>query len=89
MKGIKAAKKEIQMIKERNRRVEADKACETSWFRRIIISILTYFVIVILFYMAGLQKPWINSIVPAVAFILSTMSLRYLKKMWLKHFYGK
>ena len=37
---------EIEKIKERNARVEKDKAWETSWTRRICIMILTYVVVV-------------------------------------------
>ncbi len=85
---IKVIEEEIEKIKQRNRKVEADKAWETSWIRKIMIFILTYFVIVIFFYFAGLPKPLINSIVPALAFILSTFSLSYFKKLWIKH-YGR
>ena len=35
------------MIKERNKRVELDKAWETSWTRKLCICILTYIVVVI------------------------------------------
>ena len=82
-------KKEIDKIKERNKRVEADKAWETSAFRKIIIAILTYFVIVLFFYFAELPKPWTNSIVPALAFVLSTLTLTLFKKFWLRYFYSK
>ncbi|MBT5337691.1 hypothetical protein HN858_02410 [Candidatus Falkowbacteria bacterium] len=76
--------KEIIQIKKRNRRVEADKAWETSWFRKIVIAILTYVVIVVFFYFAGLPKPFMNSIVPALAFILSTLTLQIFKQVWIK-----
>jgi len=81
---VKNLEKEIESIKKRNVRVEADKAWETSWTRRILILVLTYIVIVIFFYFAGLQKPFLNSIVPALAFALSTLSLGYFKEIWLK-----
>ena len=80
----KQLEKEVIKIKERNKRVEIDKAWETSLTRKIIIAILTYFVIVIFFYFAGLQKPFINSIVPALAFLLSTLSLPFFKKLWVR-----
>ena len=35
-------KEEIEKIKFRNKKVELDKAWETSWNRRICICILTY-----------------------------------------------
>jgi len=78
-------KKEIQLIKERNTRVELDKAWETSLTRKIAIAGLTYFVIVIFFYFAELPKPFINSIVPALAFLLSTLTLNFFKKIWIKN----
>ena len=78
--------KEIEKIKERNKKVEADKAWETSWTRRILIAILTYAVIVLFFYFAGLPNPFVNSIVPSVAFILSTLTLSIFKKLWVKNY---
>ena len=41
--------KEIDNIKNRNKRVELDKAWETSFTRKICIMILTYIVVVIYF----------------------------------------
>ena len=74
---------EIAEIQARNARVEKDKAWETSWFRKILIAVLTYAVIVIFFFFAELPKPFINAIVPAIAFLLSTMSVSVFKKWWL------
>lgn len=78
--------KEIEEIKERNKRVENDKARETSWTRKIIIMILTYGVIVIFFYTAKIGNPRINAIVPTIWFILSTMSLSFFKKIRIKKY---
>ena len=74
---------EIAEIRVRNERVEKDKAWETSWFRKILIAVLTYAVIVIFFFFAELTEPFINAIVPAIAFLLSTMSVSVFKKWWL------
>ncbi|MBU3941162.1 MAG: hypothetical protein KKH88_04505, partial [Nanoarchaeota archaeon] len=71
-------------IKERNKKVEKDKAWEVSWIRKVIVAILTYVIIVIFFYFAGLPRPFLNSIVPTLAFVLSTLSLPYFKKIWLR-----
>ncbi|MCL4339350.1 hypothetical protein M1271_06710 [Patescibacteria group bacterium] len=87
MDDIKDLSKEIEKIKARNRRVETDKAWETSWSRRIVVFILTYFVIVVFFIVANLPDPFISSIVPALAFVLSTSTLPFLKKFWLKYVY--
>ena len=63
---MKNLNKEIEQLKERNIRVEADKARETSTARKILIMILTYAVIVIFLYTAKLPKPRINAIIPTV-----------------------
>lgn len=76
--------KEIDEIKARNKRVEAEKDWETSWSRRIAVLILTYIVIVIFFFVAKLPDPFLNAIIPSLAFILSTSSMPFLKKLWLK-----
>ena len=78
-------KKEIESIKERNKLVEVDKSWETSFTRKILILILTYIVIVVFFYFAKLPNPSINSIVPSLAFVLSTLTLPFFKKIWLKN----
>ena len=38
--------KRIEKIEERNKRVELDKAWETSWTRKICIMILTYLIVI-------------------------------------------
>jgi len=71
---------EIENINQRNKRVEADKAWELSWVRRIIISILTYITIVLFSFVANLPNPFITALIPTVAFILSTLTLPLFKK---------
>ncbi len=69
----------ISAIEQRNKKVELDKAWETSWTRRVVIVVLTYFTVVLFFYFAQLSKPFINSIVPTIGFVLSTLSLLFLR----------
>jgi hypothetical protein len=83
MKSIENLEKEINTIKERNKKVEADKAWETSASRKILIFILTYIVIVIFFVSAKLPKPLLNSLVPAIGFMISTLTIPVVKKWWL------
>ena len=76
----------IEKLEERNRRVEADKAWETSWMRKFSIMILTY--IVVLFYMLIItktSKPYINALVPVLGFGLSTITINYIKTLWIRH----
>ena len=82
-------KEDIEQIKERNRRVETDKAWETSKSRRIIIALMTYIVIVIFLWSIDAPNPWFNAIVPTIGFILSTLTLPFFKKVWLKLIYKK
>ncbi len=84
MDELEQLKNEIELIKQRNARVEANKAWETSLFRKILVAVLTYIVIVLFFIVADLPKPFINPIVPTVGFILSTLSIPFFKKIWLK-----
>lgn len=84
MEDLNELKKEIDLIKERNAKVESDKAWETSFFRKVLVSILTYFVIVIFFHFADLPNPFVNAIVPTLGFVLSTLSIPIFKKCWIK-----
>lgn len=84
MDELEQIKKDIREIKERNARVEEDKAWETSLFRKVLVAVLTYAVIVVFFFFAGLDEPFINAIVPTVGFVLSTLSIPVFKKFWVK-----
>ncbi|MBI2637710.1 MAG: hypothetical protein HYW88_02310 [Candidatus Sungbacteria bacterium] len=74
----------IQKIEERNRGVENDKAWETSWTRRILLTIFTYLAIGVYMWTIDISRPWLNAVVPAVAFMLSTLTMPFFKKLWLK-----
>lgn len=77
--------KEIEQIKERNKRVELDKAWETSWTRRVCIMILTYIVVVFYSYVIRrVNNIFLSSFVPVIGFTLSTLSLRLFRKLWEK-----
>lgn len=77
--------KEVAAIKARNKRVETDKAWETSWTRRICIMVLTYIVVVIYsFTISKVQNVWLSSFVPVIGFTLSTLSLGLMRKLWEK-----
>lgn len=85
MATIADLEKEIELIKQRNKRVETEKTWETSWTRRIVVVILTYLVISIFFLFAGISQPFTNAIVPALAFVLSTASVPIFKNLWLRY----
>ena len=85
MATIAELEKEIELIKQRNKRVETEKSWETSWSRKFMIAILTYTVIAILFFFIGTPDPLENAVVPSIAFILSTLSGPFVKKFWLRY----
>jgi len=89
MDKINQITKEIEKIKIRNSKVEADKAWETSFSRKFLIAILTYFVVILFFKFANLSKPFINAIIPTLGFLLSTLSIPFFKKIWIKNIYKK
>ena len=77
---------EIEKIKTRNKRVELDKRWETCWTRRICICILTYIVVVIYSYIVrNYDNIFLSSLVPVIGFTLSTLSLKYVRKIWEKN----
>lgn len=78
--------KEINEIKERNKRVELDKAWETSWTRRICIMILTYGVVLLYSYIVRkYSNIYLSSIIPVIGFTLSTLSIKVVRKIWQKN----
>ncbi len=77
--------KEIEIIKERNSRVETDKAWEVSWVRRLFISASTYVIAGIWLVVINDSLPWLKAFVPAGGYLLSTLSLPFVKKWWVKN----
>lgn len=80
---------EINLIKERNKKVEADKAWETSRARRLVIAAMTYVIVVIFLYIINAPEPWLTALVPTIGYVLSTLTLPLFKKSWIDNFYRK
>ena len=77
--------KEINKIKERNQKVELNKAWEVSWTRRLCIMILTYIVVILYsFAINKISNIFLSSLVPVIGFTLSTLSLNVVRKLWEK-----
>lgn len=89
MSEIDKLRVEIEKIKERNVKVETDKSWETSLTRKFVIFILTYAAITVYFYVVGLPDPIITSFVPALAFVISTLSLPFFKRYWARYIYKR
>ena len=80
--------KRIINIEIRNKRVEADKAWETSYLRRGIILVLTYVIAVLYLKIADTTNPFLGALVPCIGFFLSTLTLNIIKKIWIKKYMG-
>ncbi len=75
----------IQEIEERNRKVEDDKAWETSWTRRMLLAVFTYAAIGLYLQAIDIPRPWVNAIVPTAGFMISTITMPFFKKFWLNY----
>lgn len=89
MASLNELENKIKKIEERNAKVEADKAWETSYARRTLIVVFTYLAIAVYLNAINIPEPWFNAIVPAIAFMLSTLTFPFFKKIWFEHFYKK
>ena len=85
MNELSNLKIRISKIEERNKRVEKDKAWETSYTRKILLIIFTYLAIALYMLAIGLENPWINATIPAIGFLLSTLTLPIFKNLWIKY----
>ena len=73
---------EILEIKERNKRVEIDKAWEVSFTRRTFISVVTYVFAAWWLYIISEPNFYLKALVPVIGYLLSTLSLPVIKKYW-------
>lgn len=82
--NLKEIEVRLIQIEKRNKRVEQDKKWETSNTRKILLIIFTYLTIGLYLNAIHVERPWINAIVPAIGFLLSTLSLPFFRKIWEK-----
>lgn len=83
---MKDLEKRIEAIEARNKKVEADKAWKTSMFRKVLIVVFTYIFAVLYLKIADTTNPWFGAVVPCVGFYLSTQSINFVKKRWIKKY---
>ncbi len=84
---IRSLKQDIRAIQIRNKKVELDKKWETSITRKICICLMTYLIVLIYsLLIRNLTTVAIifTSFVPVIGFTLSTLSLKFIRKIWEK-----
>ncbi|MES2471172.1 MAG: hypothetical protein V4526_02995 [Patescibacteria group bacterium] len=79
---MKQIERDIQDIKDRNNRVEADKTWEVSVFRKTSLAVITYVVASFVLYFIGVSDYLISALIPTIGYILSVQSLPALKRSW-------
>lgn len=89
MTNIEKLQKDIEEIKKRNQLVEKNKAWETSYTRRSLLIVFTYLAIALYLNVIDVDRPWINAIVPAIGFLLSTLTLPFFKQLWERYLYKR
>ncbi len=89
MNDIEELRQKIEKIKERNVRVEADKAWEKSEFRILFITIITYVIASLVLYFIGVANFLLAALVPTIGYLLSTQSLPFIKRWWIKRLLKK
>ncbi len=75
---------EIQLILERNKRVEMDKSWEVSWTRRIFIAVITFVAAFLFLNIIEAPQALLAAFIPTGGYILSTLSLKPLRALWQK-----
>lgn len=85
MNSVIDLEKRVVVIEARNKRVEKDKKWETSSTRRGLLIIFTYLAIGFYLSAINVSSPWLNAIVPSLAFWLSTLTLPFFRKIWEKY----
>jgi len=69
--------------------VEGDKAWETSKTRRAIIAAATYAIVLYFLLLINAPNPYFNALVPTIGYVLSTLSLPFIKNRWLENVHQK
>lgn len=64
--------------------MELEKAWEVSAARKIAILILTYVIASVVLFLIDVEEFWLGAIIPTVGYLLSTLSVSWLKTRWIK-----
>jgi|CXWL01.1.fsa_nt_gi hypothetical protein len=77
---------EVEALKKRNIRVEADKAWEVSLFRKLVVLVVTYVVASVALYVIGVKDFYLGAFIPTLGFFLSTLTFPFIKEWWVQKY---
>jgi len=78
--------KRVEAIEARNSKVELDKKWETGILRKVFLLVVTYVLLGVYMTFIGVNKSWLNAIIPSLGFLISTLTLGWVKTLWInKH----
>jgi hypothetical protein len=78
-----SAEAQLAIIAERNRKVELEKAWETSAARVICVGAITFALMTFIFYVIEIPHYLISGAISAVGYYLSTLTLPIFKRVWI------
>jgi hypothetical protein len=84
MARLEDLEKRIEKIESRNKKVEIEKAWETSITRKVLLIITTYALMSLFMNVISVERPFLNAIIPTMGYVLSTLGLPFVKKIWEK-----
>ncbi|MES2135029.1 MAG: hypothetical protein V4449_02215 [Patescibacteria group bacterium] len=82
---IEKIEKELSEIRERNVRVEAEKAWERSSLRVVAIAVIIYSVSCFMLFVLKADRIFLAGLLPAIGYFLSMQSLSFIKKAWMQN----
>ncbi len=79
----------VRAIEARNAKVEAHKAWETSLARRGFLAGVTWLAATLTLAVLEVERPFLPALVPVIGYVISTLSLPYLRRFWIRRFHDK
>ncbi len=83
---LEKIEQQLELIKQRNAKVQADKAWEVSAIRISAICVITYLVAATVLALIGAQRFLLSALIPVLGFFLSTQSLPVIKRWWIERY---
>ena len=74
----------IDLLYEEYNNEKKRQRFNSSWTRIIIITILTYIILSIYMDFIHIKDPYYNAVIPAIGYYLSTLSLSFIRKIWIE-----